>query len=156
MYKTVCKYCGGTEHVSGSHLKLCPFNPRNNKLILNFLKNLFIDDKPLVLLEYNKFARENKLPKTSTLSIQFRNNFLDKDASTVDIFIYLIYRSYELNLISDLEILDLIVYQLTYGNFGLSAAEYLDRRHKISIKAGVSEDVLYASLINFKNAISNF
>lgn len=132
-----CKYCEGTERIVRRHLRSCPFKPSNNKKIIKYLENLVLSNKSFKINEYNKFAITNDLPVSNTILALFkRNKFIPYDSDKYYAFIYLIYRSYELNLITDLELLDLLVYKITFGMFGYSCKDYLERTHKIVDKAG--------------------
>lgn len=140
-----CKYCNGTERIVRRHLRSCPFKPSNNKKIMSYLESLVLNNKPFKINEYNKFAVENNLPVSNTILALFkRNNFISNDSDKYYAFIYLIYRSYELNLLTDLELLDLLVYKITFGMFGLSCKDYLTRAHLIVDKAGsLSHNVIH-------------
>lgn len=154
MKKAQCKYCFGTKKIQGSHLSSCCFNPKNNALIIEYLTNLVLEDKPLFGIEYNKFAREHGLPKTSTMLNQFKLNFFQKSHVNLSkMFAYIIYRSYELNLVNSLEILDLLVYQLTFGAYGFSALEYLDKMDQIVDKTEHDQQLQYAARMSFLNRV---
>ena len=153
MHTNKCNYCGGTEGISGKHHLSCAFRPQINKKILQYLENIVLNNQPLVASNYNIYARENNLPVMSTLLLLVRNNFLP-DASKLDVFIYIIYRSYYLNLVSDIELLDLLVYKLTYGNFGISTAEWMKRMDQINLKVGeIDEDLIDFRWREFVKAI---
>lgn len=132
-----CNYCNGTERIVRRHLRSCPFKPSNNKKIISYLEGLVLNNIPFRINEYNKYAVKHDLPVSNTILALFkRNNFIPLDSDKYYAFIYLIYRSYELNLITDLELLDLLVYKITFGMFGYSCKDYLERSHKIVDKAG--------------------
>lgn len=135
-----CKYCGGTNGVKNRHITSCPFNPKNNKKIVAFLEEEALKDKEFLIYEYNNYASKEKLPVALTMhSLFIRNGWIKHDAKVHDVFIYFIYRSYELNLISNLEILDIMTYKLTFGMFGLTTQDYLNRAQQISMKSGVEQ-----------------
>lgn len=149
-----CKYCYGTNGIKSKHRLSCPFNPKNNKKIISYLENVAISDSEFLIYKYNEFASKNKLPVSLTLhSLFLKNGWVTKDAKVYDTFLYLIYRSYELNLISDLEKLDLITYKITFGTFGLSNVEYLKRSQQISLKSGVSLDSILNSYLLLYNKV---
>lgn len=149
-----CKYCGGTNGVKNRHITSCPFNPKNNKKIVLFLEEQALQNEEFLIYKYNNYAVQEKLPVALTMySLFIRNNWIPKDAKVYDVFIYFIYRSYELNLISNLEILDIITYKLTFGIFGLSTKDYLNRAQQISLKSGVSYSNILVSYDKLRDKI---
>jgi hypothetical protein len=129
-----CNYCKGTIGVENRHSFSCPFKKDNNKKIMTYLESLVIENKRFCSRDYNKFARSQtpQLPLAMTiLGLMRRNGWLDSTATTMDAFLYLIYRSYELGLVNDIEILDLLTYRISYGCFRLNTDEYLTRVDRI-------------------------
>lgn len=122
-----CNYCLGVEGVQVAHTFYCPFNPKNNKKIIEYLTYTFNNSLPLNANRYNKWAKLYRLPTSVTLfNLFYKNGWLPQNSKPKDIFPILIYRSYALNLIHDLETLDILVYQQTYGNMGFERQPALD------------------------------
>ena len=133
-----CKYCQLDNGTKLSHLSRCPFNPRNNTLILDWLREQYKNQVTVTGTGYSDFARENQLPVSNTIYKLFtRNNLIKKGDKVTDIFTVIIYRSYLLNPNIDLELLDLYMYQATFGMFGMNTTEYLDKVHKVHEQDGL-------------------
>lgn len=112
-------------------------------MILDFLYELVLNDKKFSVSSYDDYVKGTTAPQSKTMYDLFVNNgFIPPDAQSKFAFIYFIYRAYELNLVppDQLEVLDILVYKLTYGQFKLSFEEYISRAEKISVKSGVSID----------------
>lgn len=154
-----CNYCGNTKNIKTRHITSCPFNPMNNRKIIQFLESCVIEDRSLIMCEYDKYARKVNIPLSKTIiNLLKENNHIDINAEQ-EIFkqaiIYLIYKSYELNLIDDLEILDILVYKLTYGNFNYTTYELLEKYELINLKANIDTNIIDSNLITLFKVIIN-
>lgn len=137
-----CKYCRLEHGTKLSHLNRCTFSPRNNKLILDWIRDCYKSGKQITGTSYSDFARENMLPVSNTIFKLFvKNGLMKKGQKITDIFKIIIYRSYALYPDIDLEILDLYIYQDTFGMFGYSATEYLNKVHEVYEKDGLRSNL---------------